>query len=187
MNFLNNNIVTLPDGSQVLFHPRRKMNGRRPPCFTRESIRAILQNPFYTGQVPRYPRPQFSLDDDLEHPENILPAKIDGNPREVLELFQGQHEPLITFTDWQAIQSTHAQRLTTPATSNKAVRLYPLSGVARCWECFEEIGQEFTLRGSTGGKGIRYYRCAYSHDQSLKRKSKTRSRIEGHKSGRQFH
>ncbi len=178
-NFLNNNTMKLPDGSEALFRPRGKMNGKHPPRFTRESIRAILENPFYTGQVARYRRPEFSLEDDLEHPENILPARIDGNSREVLELFQGQHEPLISFADWQAIQSTRAQRLTTPAVSNRAVRLYPLSGVARCWECFEEMGQEFTLRGSTGGKGILYYRCAYSHDQSLKRKRKTRSRMEG--------
>jgi hypothetical protein len=85
----------------------------------------------------------------------------------------------MTFADWQAIQLARAQRLTTPATSKGVARLYPLSGVGRCWECFEKIGQEFTLRGSTGGKGIQYYRCAYSHDQSLKRRSKTRARIEG--------
>lgn len=152
---------------------------KKTPRFTRESIRAILENPFFTGQVASYPRPQFSLEDDLEHPENIPAPKIEGNSREILELVQGQHEALISFETWQDIQSTRRQRSTTPALSTRTVRVYPLSGVARCWECFEEIGQEFTLRGSQGGKGILYYRCAYIHDQSLKRKSKLRPRIEG--------
>ncbi len=77
-NFLNNNFVKLPDGFQVLFRPRGKMNARRPSRFTRESIRAVLENPFYTGQVARYRRPEFNVDDDLEHPENILPPRIEG-------------------------------------------------------------------------------------------------------------
>jgi len=147
--------------------------------FNRESIRAILENPFYTGQVARYRRPKFSLEDDLENPENIQTPKIEGNSREVLELFPGLHEPLISFETWKAAQSLRKQKATTPVVANKAVRIYPLSGVARCWECFHELNQEFTLRGSMGGKGIRYYRCAYTHDRSLKRKPKNAPRLEG--------
>lgn len=147
--------------------------------FNRESIRAILENPFYTGQVARYHRPKFSLEDDLENPENIRTPKIEGNSREVLELFSGLHEPLISFETWKAIQSLRKQKGSTPVTANKAIRVYPLTGVARCWECFRELNQEFTLRGSMGGKGIRYYRCAYTHDRSSKRKPKTAPRLEG--------
>ena len=147
--------------------------------FDRESVRAILENIFYTGQVARYRRPKFNVDDDLERPENILPPKVDGNSREVLELFAGQHEPLISHETWQAVTSLRKAKASTPLKSNNSTRVYPLSGVARCWECFETTGQEFSLRGSLGGKGIIYYRCAYLHDQSLKRGPKRESRIEG--------
>ena len=147
--------------------------------FDRESVRAILENIFYTGQVARYRRPKFNVDDDLERPENILPPKVDGNSREVLELFAGQHEPLISLETWQAVTSLRKAKASTPLKSNNSTRVYPLSGVARCWECFETTGQEFSLRGSLGGKGIVYYRCAYLHDQSLKRGPKRESRIEG--------
>lgn len=147
--------------------------------FDRESVRAILENPFYTGQVARYRRPRFNLDDDLERPENILPPKVEGNAREVLELFAGQHEPLISLEIWQAVEFMRKSKASTPLKSSNATRIYPLSGVARCWECFETNGQEFSLRGSLGGGGIVYYRCAYLHDQSLKRGPKKESRIEG--------
>lgn len=146
--------------------------------FSRESIRAILENPFYTGWIASYLRPEFSLEDNIEHPENIPSPKIEGNSREILEFFQGQHDSLVRFEDWQAIQAIRKQRATTPTVSTESVRIYPLSGVARCWECFDEIEKEFTLRGSTGND-IRYYRCAYVHDHSLKRKKKNRSRIDG--------
>jgi hypothetical protein len=147
--------------------------------FNRESIRAILENPFYTGQVARYRRPKFSLEDDLENPENIQAPKIDGDSREVLELVPGLHDPLISYETWRVAQSLRRQKGTTPVVTNKSVRIYPLSGVARCWECFRELNQEFTLRGSMGGKGIRYYRCAYTHDRASKRKPKNAPRLEG--------
>jgi len=147
--------------------------------FNRESIRAILENPFYTGQVARYRRPKFSLEDDLENPENIQTPKIEGNSREVLELFKGLHEPLISYETWEEAKSLRKQKGSTPVAANRTVRIYPLTGVARCWECFCELNQEFTLRGSTGGKGIQYYRCAYTYDRSAKRKPKNAPRLEG--------
>lgn len=181
-NLLNDHRSSLPDGSSIQFRSRRK-NSRKSmvnePRFNRESIRAILENPFYAGQVARYRRPKFSLEDDLEHPENIPTPKVIGNSREVLELFQGQHEALITFETWQAALSARKGKANTPSTQSRSVRVYPLSGVARCWECFEASGQEFTLRGTASGKGYSYYRCAYVHDQALKRKPKVASRIAG--------
>ena len=183
-DYLNNNCVTLPDGFKVLFRPRgaRQNKLKSPdfqPTFNRESIRAIIENPFYTGQVARYRRPKFSLEDNLENPESIQTPKIEGDSREVLELFSGLHEPLISFETWKAAQSLRKQKGSTPGAANKAVRIYPLTGVARCWECFHELNQEFTLRGSMGGKGIKYYRCAYTHDRSSKRKRRNAPRLEG--------
>ena len=183
-DYLNHNFITLPDGSQVLFRPRGSRQNKPKSSgfqntFNRESIRAIIENPFYTGQVARYRRPKFSLEDDLENPENIQTPKIEGDSREVLELFPGQHEPLISFETWKASQSLRKQKGSTPGAGNRAVRIYPLTGVARCWECFRELNQEFTLRGSMGGKGIQYYRCAYTHDRSSNRKPRNAPRLEG--------
>lgn len=146
--------------------------------FTPESIRTILENPFYAGLIAQRPRPEFSMEDDIEHPENIPAPRIDGNPREILELFQGVHQPLISVEMWQAVRDLCSQKASTPSTSTNQVRAYPLSGIGRCWECFEATGREFTLRGSTGGT-ISYYRCAYVHDHELKRKAKQQPRIDG--------
>ena len=51
--------------------------------------------------------------------------------------------------------------------------------MGRCWECFETLHQDFSLRGSKGGKDNLYYRCAYDHDHSLRRAPKKSPRTEG--------
>jgi DNA invertase Pin-like site-specific DNA recombinase len=182
--YLNNSLVTLPDGSQAKFRPRGLYGENRKEGeqeFNRESIRVILSNPDYAGYVPERRRPQLSMEDDLEHPENIPNAKIDGNAREILALYPAAHEPLIPYAEWQEVQSLKKTRVTAaPSSSGKPARKYPLSGVARCWECYETLEKEFTLRGSKGGRGHIYYRCAYAQDFApSRRKNKKAPRIEG--------
>jgi DNA invertase Pin-like site-specific DNA recombinase len=182
-NYLNNNLFTLPDGSRVRFRTRGKRSKDKSEApnltFRRDSIRALIENPTYAGQIARYRRPEFSLEDDLEHPENIPSPKIDGDSREILELFEAQHEPLISFETWQHAQSLKKGRVSSHSKKGVISRVYPLSGVARCWECFETIGQEYTLRGSTGGRGHVYYRCAYSQDQAASRRKRVKPKVEG--------
>ncbi len=181
-SLLNNSEYTLPDGSQVQFRPRGAKSKRKkeegPVKFKRESIRAILENPFYAGMIAVYPRPEFSLEDDFEHPENIPAPKINGNSREILELHLGKHEALVSLEVWQSASALRKSKGRTPKLALQK-QTYLLSGVARCWECFETLGQDFTLRGSKGGKGILYYRCAYDHDHSMRRKPKKTARVDG--------
>lgn len=182
-NLLNTSEYSLPGGSQVRFRPRgtKKKRKEGPVKFKRESIRAILENPFYSGQVAFYRRPEFSLEDDFEHPENIPTPTIKGDSREILALHPGQHEGLISFEIWKSASDLRKSKGSTPIQIQSAhqTRVYPISGVGRCWECFETLHQDFSLRGSKGGKGILYYRCAYDHDHSLRRAPKKTSRVEG--------
>jgi hypothetical protein len=99
----------------------------------------MLENPFYTSQVARYRRPKVSLEDELVNRENIQTTKIEGNSREALELFSGLHELLISFEIWKATQLHRKQKGSTPVVANKYARIDPLTGVARCWECFHEL------------------------------------------------
>jgi hypothetical protein len=151
----------------------------KAPDFSRDSIRAILENPFSAGLIARYPRPEFDTEDDVEHPENIPAPHVAGNSREILELHPGQHEALIPVGIWQAAGDLRRQKASSPTTAGKQKNIYVLSGIGRCWECFSATGQEYTLRGSTGGNGAGYYRCAYLHDSALKRPPKKQPRVAG--------
>ena len=144
--------------------------------FRKDSIRSILENPFYAGMIARYPRPRFETEDNIEHPENIPVPSVDGKRREILSLHPGQHEALIPISIWQAANDLRHQKNNTPIATDNGKRIYMLSGVGRCWECYEATGHEYTLRGSTGGKGTAYYRCAYLHDSAIKRSPSRRQR-----------
>jgi DNA invertase Pin-like site-specific DNA recombinase len=183
-NYLNNSLMPLPDGSQVKYRPRGLYGKKRKEGeqkFNRESIRIILSNPDYAGYVPEKRRPPLSMEDDLEHPENIPNPKIEGNAREILALYPAQHDPLISYATWLEIQSLKKTRAGSPAKKKGTpARKYPLSGVVRCWECYETLEKEFTLRGSTGGRGHIYYRCAYVQDFAPSRRKKRKTpRIDG--------
>ncbi len=144
--------------------------------FNRDSIRAIVENPFYAGLVARYPRAPLDMEDDVEYPERVMKPKIQMKTRQILELHQGVHEPIISVNLWQELQAVRRQRGSTPINANHNKRAYMLAGVGCCWECLDEDGYESTLRGSTAG-GHSYYRCSYLHDRSLKRKPKDAYRV----------
>ncbi len=147
--------------------------------FRKDSIRSIIENPFYAGMIARYPRPKFDTEDNIEHPENIPSPNVDGKRREILALHPGQHEALITVAQWQAVNDLRHQKNNTPIATDNGKRIYMLSGIGRCWECYQASGHEYSLRGSTGGKGTAYYRCAYQHDSASKRTSSRKPRPTG--------
>lgn len=147
--------------------------------FRKDSIRSIIENPFYAGMIARYPRPKFDTEDNIEHPENIPAPSVEGKQREILALHPGRHEALIPVALWQAANNLRRQKNNTPATTDNGKRIYMLTGIGRCWECYQASGHEYSLRGSTGGNGTAYYRCAYLHDSASKRTSSRQPRPTG--------
>jgi DNA invertase Pin-like site-specific DNA recombinase len=167
---LNTHQIALAEVGPILFRPRNQREST-PLQFQDESIRAILENPFFAGLIARYPRPEFSTEDDLENPSAIPVPRTTGNTRTILEIHQGLHAALISVETWRAVESLRRQKGKSPTTSSRTTRIYPLTLISRCWECFDALGQEYNLRGSTGS-GISYYRCANLQNTSMKTSKK---------------
>ncbi|MBT7191367.1 MAG: recombinase family protein [Anaerolineae bacterium] len=168
-NFLNTHRFVLPNGKEVDFRTKGTSSMKTDRTFNNESIRQIVGNPFYTGMVARYPRPAFSLEDDLENPENIPTPKAEGNTRIPLELHQGHHKPLISKYLWEKNTKMRKKKAHNPGNSTRERRIYPLTGVGRCWECLSAEGRRSALRGSTGRGTNRYYRCGYVQDRGIQK------------------
>ncbi len=118
---LNAHLHALPDGSTVHFRTKG-LPGRFPPGpFSKDSIRHLLQRPFYTGVVPYYGK------------------TARGRKRkrgDAVALYPGQHEPLVSMEDFQAAQILRnqlAHRARHPATG--APTVHPLSGIILCASC----------------------------------------------------
>ena len=172
---LNRNTFTLPDGLVVKFRPKTvsvdKNTGNE---FTRDSIRALIETPFHAGLVARYPRPALDMEDDLENPHKVKPPRPEISARQILEIQQGQHEPLISVETWHRLQQIRKGKSKTPTKSSRLRNEALLSGVAQCWECYQHDGRVASLRGSTGGKNAtRYYRCATLHNRYVKKSKRT--------------
>ena len=156
--YLNSNEFELPDGSQVRFRTKGLLNRYDPGEFTRDSIREIVRNPFYVGYVTHYYTAPLNMRDDLDHPERIKAPVRDRRQPERMEI--GQHEPLYPALIWKRNMQLRASKRGTPTTQTKPGRTYLLSGIARCWECYEHDGRNAGLRGSQNGSGHQKYRCA---------------------------
>ena len=166
---LNRNTFTLPDGSVVKFRPKRvsaeKNTGNE---FTSDSIRALIATPFHAGLVARYPRPALDMEDDLENPHKVKSPRPEIGARQILEIQQGQHEPLISVETWQRLQQIRKGKSKTPTKSSRPRNEALLTGAAQCWGVISTMGERL-IRGSTGGKNCtRYYRCATLHNRYAK-------------------
>jgi len=104
----------------------RTARGRR---FSKDTIRDLLQNRFYVGDV-------------------VYGTKHKGQP---LEYFPGQHEALISQDLFDTCQRVRRQRAGAPRTYQQAYRVYLLNGIAYCDVCGR------SLRGQGTKSGL-YYR-----------------------------
>jgi len=154
--------------------------GQFPPgSFSRDSIRDIVKNPFHIGLIARYPRPPLDMEDDPEHPLQVKPPKRVGSKRRPIELIPGQHEPLYSVQLWQQNQWLRANKAPVAMSKRKSSSTYPLTGVAKCWICWQWNQQEVNLRGSKGGNATPYYRCGTLHDRAKGKKRDVIEKVAG--------
>lgn len=137
---LNREGYVLPDGASVHFRTKGILGRFAPGRFGKDSIRHLLQNPFYAGLVAYYGRDERDRRRKRRH---------------VSELFPGQHQALIAVDEFERAQELR-QRLThcTRNAETNQPHIYPLSGLLVCDHC----GQR--MRGVGTTKGRRYYRDA---------------------------
>ena len=172
---LNRHLFRLPDGSMIHFRTKGLPNQKMPGTFSRDSVREIVRSPFYVGLVAHYPTRPLDMEDDPENPKKLLASSPLTNKRNPQVLTQGVHEPLYPMDLWKRNMQKREAKSHAPiaaATQNK--REYLLSGVGRCWICYQHGNHQVGLRGSQGGSGNRYYRCGLMHE---KRKGNTKREI----------
>ena len=171
-NDLNSYLFRLSDGMKVHFRTKGLPNQKKPGPFSRDSVREIVRSPFYVGLVAHYPTRPLDMDDDPENPKkrsSIIPLANKRNPQ---VLMQGVHEPLYSVDTWKRnLQKREAKSHSPVTTTTRNKREYLLSGVGRCWVCYEHGYHQVGLRGSQGGSRNQYYRCGLMHE---KRKSSSR-------------
>jgi hypothetical protein len=109
------------------------------------------------------------MKDDLDDPTKY--RQTVKNRRQIEYSFPGKHESLISYELWQENQSIRKSKKQTPTNAGKSARVFPLSGIAQCWEClpFTRPGRTVPLRGSTNGSNKRVYRCAGLHGRQKDR------------------
>jgi len=132
---LNARLRTLPDGQQVHYRTKGIPGRNEPGAFTDDAVRYILQNPFYRGVI------------------GYGGVKANGKKeRKPVELFDGQHEPLVDEETWNRCQEVRKRRRHRPHSVVRPARIYPLSRLLFCNRC------KGSMRGfsSNGGKN-RYY------------------------------
>jgi site-specific DNA recombinase len=112
----------------------RTLNGR---LFGKDSVREMLQNPFYKGYV-RY-RGTFQRG----RPYRGVPGQI----------VKGAHEPIVREEIWELCQAVRANRRQVVKTRQFTRRFYLVNGIAKCAHC----GRNLRAQSSPD---IRYYREA---------------------------
>lgn len=149
-----------PDGSIQFFRPQG-----RPGCddpnrrFSKDSIRDMLQNPFYAGFVTY--RKTIKEKGVRTRPHKRFKSPLSEMSRRERDdvrvvgdhamLFPGLHIPLIDVETFDRCQRVRGLRGYTPSNASQTRRAYPLSGVLKCRRCEE------TFRGNTGNGDVRYY------------------------------
>lgn len=115
------------------YRPTGRAGARSLKLWSTDSVRHMLRNRFYLGEV-----------------------SYKG------EWFAGLHEALITEARWQRVQDTMRARRTAHAfKASRTARFYLLSGLVRCAECHSPLRGEY--RKDTYKERVteyRYYRCS---------------------------
>ncbi|MEA3339025.1 MAG: recombinase family protein, partial [Chloroflexota bacterium] len=136
---LNERAHTLSDGTEVGFRTKGRWGRGSPGRFSKDSVRDMLQNPYYVGKVPYYG----------------CDAKGRKRKRgDYVALYPGRHEPIVdekTFERSLEIRNLMSHHPRTRG-DNALERIYVLSGILRCGYCGEP------MRAHSSNGGVRYYR-----------------------------
>jgi hypothetical protein len=165
--YLKNNQFKLPGIEEpVTFRSKGIKGFVKPGDFKPEAIQDIIRNVFYVGYVAHYPTPPLSMLDHLTDPKSVQP-KV-KNKKTPIKIYQGLHQALYPYEIWEQNQHIREAKGKTPTSHQVPKRVYPLSGIAHCWECipFETQDRPVTLRGVTNGSKNRVYICSAMHERS---------------------
>lgn len=163
---LNRHLFRLPDGSTVHFRTKGLPNQKKPGAFGRDSIRVIIRSPYYVGLVAHYPTRPLDMEDDPENPQKRNAGVPLENRRIPQVLTQGVHQPLYSVDLWKQNMQRREAKSNAPTTgATRHKREYLLSGIGRCWVCYQNDLHKVGLRGSQGGSHNQYYRCAVMLDK----------------------
>lgn len=133
---LNGSVYTLPDGTQVRFRTKGRHGRGQPERLCKDSIRDLLQHPFYAGLVPHY---------------GVNEKGQKRKRRDAVTLYPGQHEPIVDQTLFEQCCKVRALMSTNPRLRPDVLdRIYTLSGILYCGYC----GQPMRAHSS---QGVRYY------------------------------
>ena len=105
----------------------RTREGRR---FSKDTIADMLRNPFYMGKVV---------------------YKQGRRKQDAGEIFDGQHEPIVSESLWNRCAQVRSQRSSAPRTYQSQYRVYLLNSIASCDVC----GRKLRAQGAKSGE---YYR-----------------------------
>jgi site-specific DNA recombinase len=122
------------NGTEVEFRTKGRRGRCGPGLFNKDSIRDLLQNVHYTGQVPYY-------------------GATDGDrrKRDPVALYPGQHPALVDQDLFDRCQEIRALMSTHPRKAQDYIsKLYLLSGLLHCAQCHRPMRAQ-------AGHGVRFY------------------------------
>jgi hypothetical protein len=112
---LNQTIFTLPDGTRQAYRQKGIPGRKGPRMYTKDFVRGMLTQVFYTGKVAYYGR---------------------GKKRQIESLFPGKHPALVSEDDFQRTVEVRKMFARIGRSRNKKIpRVYPLTGIIFCGKC----------------------------------------------------
>jgi site-specific DNA recombinase len=112
---LNQTTFTLPDGTRQAYRQKGIPGRKGPRMYTKDFVRGMLTQVFYTGKVAYYGR---------------------GRKRQIESLFPGKHPALVSEDDFQRTVEVRKMFARIGQSRNKKIpRVYPLTGIIFCGKC----------------------------------------------------
>ena len=144
---------TLEDGSVVVFRPKGRP-GRAAPnrLFRKDSVREMLQNPFYAGFVV-YREMKLRKGHRCQEAKRYSPlGHRHGKKEPQVMWLPGQHTPLISQELFERCLQVRGSKGHMPSSHfGRKARVYPLTDILRCPRCDE------TFRGNASHGDTRCY------------------------------